>query len=183
MAYKLKIMWSNINSIGLLLLVFMIVLVSGCTSPDGVNVAESNGLKHFEGKGISFNAPNTWHDGKLRNTTGYLFSIYTEPVKKGSYVIDFYSASSNKTLSEAVSYFREDMLLRSNYTILSEKDLTVDSVPAYQIKALNSDNRTLLLTYFVKKGVVYAIDAIPNPRNNNTIETDLEMILNTFHTT
>jgi hypothetical protein len=182
MAHELKIMWSNINSMGLLLLVFMIVLVSGCTSPDDVNVTESNGVKHFEGKGISLDAPNSWYNGILKNSNGYLFSIYIPPTENNSYVIDFYAGYSNKTLSETFKSFKNEVM-NTNWTILSENELTVDGVPAHQMKILNQ-NGTLISTFFLKNGIVYSIYAIPRPGSSLTrIETDLEMVLNTFHTT
>jgi len=174
-------MWSNINSIVLLLLVFMIVLVSGCTSPDDINVTESNGVKHFEGKGISLDAPNSWYNGILKNSNGYLFSIYTTPTEN-SYVIDFYAGYSNKTLSEAVSTFRNEVT-NANLTILSENELVVDGVLAHEMKILNQ-NGTLISTFVVKNGIVYGIYAIPRSGSNCTcIEPDLEIVLKTFHTT
>ncbi len=162
-------------------IILCVMIISGCTSL-GVKENEYNGVKHFEGKGISFNAPNTWHSGSPRNTKGYLFSIYQGTLNNSSYIIDFYSAQTNKTLSEAVIYLNNDFRQRSNCTVLSEKNCTVNGVAAYQVKAINSLNQTLILTYFVKDGVVYSIDATPNPYTNHTnIESDLEMVINTFH--
>ena len=74
-----------ISSIGLVLLVLSVVVVSGCTSEDALdNVykTESDGLKHYEGEGISFNSLNNWTYYELENNeSDYLFSIAGDPVK------------------------------------------------------------------------------------------------------
>ncbi|EKF84777.1 hypothetical protein A994_12226 [Methanobacterium formicicum DSM 3637] len=63
--HELKSMSSKISSIGLLLLVLIVIVISGCTSQDTVKETVSGDVKHFEGKGISFNAPNTWSLGQM----------------------------------------------------------------------------------------------------------------------
>ncbi|MBI4813315.1 MAG: hypothetical protein HY802_02985 [Methanobacterium sp.] len=170
----------KISSIGLVLLVLIVIVISGCTSQNGIKETESGSVKHFEGKNISFDAPNTWYSGILKNSSGYLFSIYIPPTENNSYTIDFYAGYSNKTLFEAVNPFRNEVI-NANWTIISEKELTVDGLPAYQMEVLNQ-NGTLISTFVVKNGVVYGIYAIPRPDSNLTsIEPDLEMVLNTFH--
>ena len=161
-------------------IVLFVLLSSGCTSQNGIKETESGSVKHFEGRNISFDAPNTWYSGILKNSSGYLFSIYTPPTENNSYTIDFYAGYSNKTLFEAINPFRNEVI-NANWTIISEKELTVDGFPAYQMEVLNQ-NGTLISTFVVKNGVVYGIYAIPRPNSNLTlIEGDLDVVLNTFH--
>ena len=174
-------MSSKISSMGLVIIVLFVLLSSGCTSQNGIKETESGSVKHFEGRNIAFDAPNTWYSGVLKNSSGYLFSIYIPPTENNSYTIDFYAGYSNKTLFEAVTPFRNEVN-SANWTIISEKELTVDGVPAYQMEVLNQ-NGTLISTFVVKNRVVYGIYAIPRPNSNLTsIEPDLEMVLNTFRT-
>jgi len=175
-------MLSKISSIGLVLLVFIVVVISGCTSPDSVNVTESNGVKHFEGKGISFNAPNTWALGQMENQTrDYLFSI-GKGTGENTDLIHFFAGYYNRTLSEHINSEKEK-IANSNSTIISEKNLTVEGVPAYQITGLNEGKKiTVISTCFMKNGILFEIYAVPGPNNNITsIEPGLEMVLNTFH--
>lgn len=166
---------------GLVIIVLFVLLSSGCTSQNGIKETESGSVKHFEGRNIAFDAPNTWYSGVLKNSSGYLFSIYIPPTENNSYTIDFYAGYSNKTLFEAVTPFRNEVN-SANWTIISEKELTVDGVPAYQMEVLNQ-NGTLISTFVVKNRVVYGIYAIPCLNSNLTsIKPDLEMVLNTFRT-
>lgn len=166
---------------GLVIIVLFVLLSSGCTSQNGIKETESGSVKHFEGRNIAFDAPNTWYSGVLKNSSGYLFSIYIPPTENNSYTIDFYAGYSNKTLFEAVTPFRNEVN-SVNWTIISEKELTVDGVPAYQMEVLNQ-NGTLISTFVVKNRVVYGIYAIPCLNSNLTsIKPDLEMVLNTFRT-
>lgn len=174
-------MSSKISSMGLVIIVLFVLLSSGCTSQNGIKETESGSVKHFEGRNIAFDAPNTWYSGVLKNSSGYLFSIYIPPTENNSYTIDFYAGYSNKTLFEAVTPFRNEVN-SANWTIISEKELTVDGVPAYQMEVLNQ-NGTLISTFVVKNRVVYGIYAIPCLNSNLTsIKPDLEMVLNTFRT-
>lgn len=174
-------MSSKISSMGLVIIVLFVLLSSGCTSQNGIKETESGSVKHFEGRNIAFDAPNTWYSGVLKNSSGYLFSIYIPPTENNSYKIDFYAGYSNKTLFEAVTPFRNEVN-SVNWTIISEKELTVDGVPAYQMEVLNQ-NGTLISTFVVKNRVVYGIYAIPCLNSNLTsIKPDLEMVLNTFRT-
>jgi hypothetical protein len=174
-------MSSKISSMGLVIIVLFVLLSSGCTSQNGIKETESGSVKHFEGRNIAFDAPNTWYSGVLKNSSGYLFSIYIPPTENNSYTIDFYAGYSNKTLFEAVTPFRNEVN-SVNWTIISEKELTVDGVPAYQMEVLNQ-NGTLISTFVVKNRVVYGIYAIPCLNSNLTsIKPDLEMVLNTFRT-
>lgn len=174
-------MSSKISSMGLVIIVLFVLLSSGCTSQNGIKETESGSVKHFEGRNIAFDAPNTWYSGVLKNSSGYLFSIYIPPTENNSYKIDFYAGYSNKTLFEAVTPFRNEVN-SANWTIISEKELTVDGVPAYQMEVLNQ-NGTLISTFVVKNRVVYGIYAIPCLNSNLTsIKPDLEMVLNTFRT-
>ncbi len=175
-------MSSKIGSIGLVLLVFIVVVISGCTSPDSVNVTESNGVKHFEGKVISFNAPNTWALGQMENETrDYLFSI-GKGTSENTDLIHFHAGYYNGTILEHINSENEKNPL-SNSTVISEKNLTVDGLPAYQVTTLNEGKKTTVIsTYFMKNGILFAIYAVPGPNNNITsIELGLEMVLNTFH--
>lgn len=117
-------MSSKISSIGLLLLVFIVVLVSGCILSDDVKETESNGFKHFEGKGISFNAPNTWSLGQMENwkLSDYLFSI-GRGTGKNLDLIHFHAGTYNLTLSDYINSEHEN-IRRENFTLISEKELT-----------------------------------------------------------
>lgn len=177
-------MLPKISSIGLVILIFSVVAVSGCTSSDALdNVykTESDGFKHFESDGISFNSSNKWSFYKLENDEGdYLFSIGRGP-NENMDLIHFYAGTYNRTLSEYISSEKKEIPLR-NWTIISEKELTVDGVPAYQISALNPENKPLIKTWFMKNGTMYTIYAVPSPDKNITsIEKDLEIVISTFH--
>lgn len=175
-------MLRRISSIGLVLFVFIVVLVSGCISDD-VKETESNGIKHFEGKGISFNAPNTWSLGQMENwkLSDYLFSI-GRGTGENLDLIHFHAGTYNRTLSDYINSEHEN-ILRENFTLISEKELTVDDLPAYQITTVNKENKTITSTCFVKNKIMYAIYAVPSPGKNITsIEQDLGMVLNTFCT-
>jgi len=181
-------MQSKISSIGLLILVFSVIVVSGCilNDPlDDVNESESNGVKHFEGKGISFNAPNTWALCKIENVSGYyLFSIGrgTGGNIDLNDLISFHVFPDNRTLSEAIKSDTENCTL-DNETIISEKELTVNGLPAFQRTTHNNNNITVTYVFFMKNGNMYAIFAVPmKGKNFTTIEADLEMVLNTFRT-
>jgi hypothetical protein len=177
-------MLSKISSMGLVvLIVLFVVFLSGCTLFDDVKETESDGVNHFEGKGISFSAPNTWHSGQVKNeSSDYLFTIGRGTGQNIDF-ISFHKGYSNKTLSEQFSSYREG-IINDNFTIYSEKELTVDGLPAYQITTLNVENIPLVTTGFIKNGILYTIYAIPSTGKNLTsIEPDLEMILNTFHAT
>jgi|GEM_PF-3072557 len=173
-----------ISSIGLVILIFSVVVVSGCTSNDpldNVYKTESTGLKHFESEGISFNASNNWSFYKMENEGGdYLFSI-SKGTDENMDLIHFHAGTYNGTLSEYVSSQKKEIPLM-NWTITSEKELTVDGLPAYQISSLNQENKPLIKTWFMKNGTIYTIYAVPSPGKNLTsIETDLEIVISTFH--
>lgn len=179
-----KYMLPKISSIGLVILIFSVVAVSGCTSGDALdNVykTESDGLKHYVSDGVSFNSSNTWTFYQLQNDDGnYLFSIGRGTTENMDY-IHFYAGTYNRTLSEYVSSEKKEIQNR-NWIIISEKELTVDGLPAYQISALNQDNKPLIKTWFMKNGTMYTIYALPGPDKNITsIEKDLEIVINTFH--
>lgn len=174
-----------ISSMGLVLLIFSVVAVSGCLSNDpldNVYKTESNGLKHFESEGISFNSSINWSFYKMENETSgdYLFSI-SKGTDENMDFIHFYAGVYNRTLSEYISSEKKEIPLR-NWTITSEKELTVDSLPAYQISALNQENNPLIKTWFMKNGTIYTIYAVSGPSKNLTsIEKDLEIVTSTFH--
>ncbi len=178
-------MLPKISSMGLVILIFSVVVVSGCTSSDALdNVykTESNGLKHFESEGISFNSSNNWSFYKMENETSgdYLFSI-SKGTEENMDLIHFYAGAYNRTLSEHISSQKKEIPLR-NWTIISEKELTVDGLPAYQISALTQENKPLIETWFMKNGTMYTIYAVPSPGKNLTsIEKDLEIVISTFH--
>ncbi|MBI5458746.1 PsbP-related protein [Methanobacterium sp.] len=174
-----------ISSMGLVILIFSVVVVSGCTSNDpldNVYKTESTGIKHFESEGISFNASINWSFYKMENETAddYLFSI-SKGTDENMDLIHFYAGNYNGTLSEYVSSEKKEIPLR-NWTITSEKELTVDGLPAYQISALNQENKPLIKTWFMKNGTIHTIYAVPSAGKNLTnIETDLEIVISTFH--
>jgi len=174
-----------ISSIGIVLLIFSVVVVSGCLSNDpldNVYKTESTGLKHFESEGISFNCSNNWSFYKMENETSadYLFSI-SRGTDENMDLIHFYAGAYNRSLSEYISSVKKEIPLR-NWTIISEKELTVDGLPAYQISALNQENNPLIKTWLMKNGTIYTIYAVPSPGKNLTsIEKDLEIVISTFH--
>lgn len=173
-----------VSSIGLVLLVLSVVIVSGCTSNDALdNVykTESDGLKYYVSDGISFNSLNNWSYYKMQNDEGnYLFSIGRGSGEDMD-LIHFYSGKYNGTLSEYINSLKKEIQL-NNGVILSEKELTVDGLPAYQISALNPENKSLSKTGFMKNGTLYTIHAVPGPnRNLTSIEKDLEVVISTFH--
>ncbi len=176
-------MLSKISSIGLMILIISIVVVSGCTSSDpldNVYKTESDGFKYFESDGISFNSSNNWSFYQMENEVGYLFSIGRGPSENMD-LIHFYATTYNRTLSEYINSEKKEIFLK-NWTIISEKELTVDGLPAYQISALNQENNPLIKTWFMKNGTMYTIYAIPNQDKNITsIEKDLEIVISTFH--
>lgn len=173
-----------ISSIGLVLLVLSVVVVSGCTSEDALdNVykTESDGLKHYEGEGISFNSLNNWTYYKLENNeSDYLFSIGRGSGEDMD-LIHFHSGKYNGTLSEHINSLKKEITL-SNGVVISEKELTVDGLPAYQISALKPENKPLSKTLLIKNGTIYTIHAVPGPgRNLSSIEKDLEIVISSFH--
>lgn len=172
-----------ISSMGLVLLIFGVVVVSGCTSNDALdNVykTESDGLKHYASDGISFDSLNNWTYYKMENNASdYLFSIGRGPGEEMDF-IHFYSGKYNGTLSEHVNSLKNEIILQ-NGVIISEKELKVDGVPAYQISAFNPENKQFSKTWFIKNGTIYTIHAVPGPGKNLTnIEKDLEIVINSF---
>lgn len=181
-----KYMLPRISSIGLVILILSVVAVTGCLSNDpldNVYKTEYSSLEHFESDGMSFNTSNNWSLFKMENEgDNYLFSI-----GKGNdadiELIHFHAGKYNGTLSEHISSEKNEISLR-NWTITSEKELTVDGLPAYQISTLYKENKPLIRTFFMKNGIMYTINAYPNSDKNLTsFETDLEMVINTFHVT
>jgi len=173
-----------ISSIGLVLLVLSVVVVSGCTSSDALdNVykTESDGLKHYEGEGISFNSLNNWTYYKLEsNASDYLFSIGRGTGEEMD-LIHFHSSKYNGTLAEHINSLKKE-ITSQNGAIISERELTVDGVPSYQISVLNPENKPFSKTWFMKNGSLYTIHAVPGPNRNLTdIEKDLEIVINSFH--
>lgn len=174
-----------ISSIGLVFLILSVVVVSGCLSNDpldNVYKTESNGLKHFESEGIAFNSSNNWSFYKMENETSgdYLFSI-SKGTDENMDFIHFYAGTSNLPLSEYITSEKKEFVVR-NWTLISEKELTVDGLPAYQISALNQANNPLIKTWFMKNGTMYTIYAVPGSGKNLTsIEKDLEIVTSTFH--
>ncbi len=173
-----------ISSIGLVLLVLGVVIVSGCTSDDALdNVykTESDGLKNYASEGISFNSLNNWTYYKLENNASdYLFSI-GRGTGEDMDLIHFRADKYNGTLSEHISSLKKEIQL-SNGVIISEKELTMDGLPAYQISALNPENKSFSKTLLIKNGTIYTIHAVPGPGKNLTnIEKDLEIVINSFH--
>ena len=172
-----------VSSIGLVLLVLSVMVVSGCTSDDALdNVykTESDGLKHYASDGISFDSLNNWTYYKMENNEGdYLFSI-GKGNGENMDLIHFYSGKYSGTLSEHISSEKKEISLR-NWTMLSGKELTVDGLPAYQISALNQENKPLIKTWFIQNGTMYTIHAVPGPDKNLTnIEKDLEIVISSF---
>ncbi|AUB54572.1 hypothetical protein BK007_00045 [Methanobacterium subterraneum] len=172
-----------ISSMGLVFLIFSVVVVSGCTSDnelDNVYKTESDGLKHFASDGISFDSPNNWTYYKMDNNEGdYLFSIGLGNCEERDF-IHFHAGKYDRTLSEHISSEKKEIPLRK-WTMLSEKELTVGGLPAYQISALNQENKPLIKTWFIQNGTMYTIHAVPGPDKNLTsIEKDLEIVISSF---
>ncbi|BDZ67270.1 hypothetical protein [Methanobacterium ferruginis] len=194
-------MGSKTNYFGLVLLIFSVVAISGCSSHDllnylnplyDVSVTGSDGVKHFEGKGISFNSPNTWVLSHVENDIDeYLFSIVRGDDKNlektdrihffaGKYDSSFFAGKYNGTSPEFVNHVN-DFPYGENHT-RSLKELTVDGLPAYQ--SITHDKNISIKICFMKNGIMYMILAFPRKDNNVTsIEPDLEMIFDTFHIT
>ena len=176
-------MLSKISSIGLVILIFSVVAISGCASDDALdNVykTESDGFKHYTSDGISFNSSNNWSFYQLqKEEDNYLFSIGRGTTENMDY-IHFYAGTYNRTLSEYINSEKNEIPLR-NWTLISEKELTVDGLSAYQISALNQENQPVIKTWFMKNGTIYTIYAVPGPGKNITsIEKDLEIVISTF---
>jgi len=175
-------MLSKIISKGLIILVLFVVFVSGCISLDeGVNETASDGAIHFEGKGISFNAPNTWQSIIKKNQSdGYLFSIQRITGLNTDWIV-FYAGYWNGTLSEYYGPYKKE-LQNSTWTY-SEKELIVNGLPGYQIATVNDEKRLMVETSFIKNGVIYRIISLPADNNLTSIEPDLKMVISTFQTT
>lgn len=77
----------------------------------------------------------------------------------------------------------KDIIIKLNWTIISEKEITLDGLPAFQRTTLSNNTQKITYAFFMKNRKMYAIFAIPSKgKNFTTIETDLKMVLNTFRT-
>lgn len=168
----------NKSVIGILSILVLVVLVSGCSSTNSANHYIS---KDAAGKEMSFDYPNGWTfedraagiviQGEKNGTNNTAVTISKLPA----------GSSSLETLKNNATLVRTG-------TIVSETNRTVDGVNAMEV-TLNQVAGTAIgkigeakVVIYIKNGNVYTISFFTGD-TLQTIQNDIDTIVNSFKTT
>lgn len=156
----------------------LMLFTSGCT----------NDKNHFENSEISFDYPNDWKSGEILDLPGVIIGV-----SKSSQVDVKISKTKMPSDSTLEKFYTEELDNRTinlaKYCLqpISEKNITVDGVPAYEsiykIGCNSSQTRQQFQSvFFEKNGLIYSIfcTAIP-PEVFNNEKANFDMIINNFH--
>ena len=163
-----------------------------------MNQASGSGIKTYDDSsvGVSFNYPGNWEISNVKKDfydkdEKYVFmgdpkerTNYTDEEKKDVCNSLYYvGADVTKVSSSGWSLADEMETLREvkNISIedgaqVSERNITIDGVTAYELKAVTNDTVSIVIT-FEKNGSVYEIGY--NGKINNW-ESQYNMIINSF---
>lgn len=165
-----------------LLLIIGVVTTSGCISSEGSNstvTPASASINHYDGSQTSFDIPSNWTLYTFLDPW-VTFAMKNSTQENISFLMMF-SFESEGNISA------EDILMQSgnssSQTIISQKNLTVDNAPAYQIVTTSTGGNSgdyAIQTVVVKNNRVYLIIIATNPLNLNQTQADLDIILNSF---
>jgi hypothetical protein len=134
----------NTVVLGILGLLILVVVVSGCTS------SSQNLNSTFSSGTFSFNYPSDWTNG---TSTGDIVSGGTSIQKLGTLVspngvtllisgADLSSLGSNVTISEVKDLTKQNLLKISSTQILSDNSTTVNGVKVYELTFTFKDPNT-----------------------------------------
>lgn len=165
-----------------LLLIMGVVATSGCISSEGSNstvTPASASINHYDGSQMSFDIPSNW--------TMYTFLDPWATFALKNYTSENFGFLMIFSFESEGNISAEDILMQtgnsSSQTIISQKNLTVDNAPAYQILTTSTGYNSsdyAIQTVIVKNNRVYIIITASDPINLNQTQVDLDVILNSF---
>ena len=165
-----------------IMILTIVIMASGClTYPSGSE--ESGG--HYSNGEVQFDYPTTW---KFEKDNG-LFRINSSNGINNNTTFYFDKLFTNESLEKLVAIQKNTMLNPSNH-IISEKNLTVDNSPSYEIvytartnKTATYQERMVMIKKYsptYKEELLYFIWA-DRPEWDQTSTDEFNIVIKTFH--
>lgn len=162
---------------GILVLIILVVLTSGCTSNSTINT--------YSGNGISFNYPPGWNITSPNTSGTYTtFSVIVskDPVQEGTEV-QINVMPSNASTQDVVNSAKEFIV--PNWTKLSNGTLKIDGNTAYQVTYIDNDygpeeGIRCEQIGFVKNGKIYSIVLSAPYYNFDKEKSNFNIVLNSL---
>ena len=167
----------TIRLFGILILVVIVILTSGCTSNSATNT--------YSGNGITFNYSPSWHimfPNISGSRTAFSVVVFKDPMQEGTEV-QINVMPSNESTQDVINNAKKFRFL--NDTKLSNGTLEIDGVTAYQITYIcneygDEEGIRSEQIGFVKNGNIYSIILQAPYYNFDKEKPNFDMVLNSF---
>ena len=165
---------------GILVLIILVVLTSGCTSNSTTNT--------YSGNGISFNYSPGWqitfpsNSGMLNSQNSFSVIVFKDPMQEGTEV-QINVMPSNESTQDVINNAKKFRV--PNWTKLSNGTLKIDGNTAYQVTYIDNnygpqEGIKCEEIGFVKNGKIYGILLTAPYYNFDKEKPNFNMVLNSL---